>query len=124
VTQPGDGLEPGTLMSLRAYRVFAYLTGVFLVLLTVNLVLKYVLDSDGIGDWIAVAHGWLYLAYVLISVDLWFRTRLPFGRMCLVVVAGTVPLASFFAERWVTPAVRALGTAPAGYRSEPTGERT
>ena len=94
--------------ALTRYRFLAYATGVLLVLLTANLVLKYVLDREGLGAWLAIAHGYLYLAYVVVAVDLWFRTRLPFGRTVLVVLAGTVPFASFVAERWVTGRVRPL----------------
>jgi len=97
-----------TAAALTRYRVLAYATGVFLILLTVNLVLKYVLDQEGLGAWLAIVHGWLYLAYVLVAVDLWFRTRLPFWRSVLVVMAGTVPIASFVAERWVTARVRPM----------------
>jgi integral membrane protein len=94
--------------ALIRYRVLAYATGVFLVVLTVNIVLKYVLDTAHLGDWLAIIHGWLYLAYVIVTVDLWFRSRqqdverLPFWRTTLVVLAGTVPMASFVAERWVS----------------------
>ena len=94
--------------ALTRYRVLAYATGVFLVLLTANLVIKYVFDGEGLGAWLAIVHGWLYLAYVVVAVDLWFRTRLPFWRSVLVVLAGTVPLASFAAERWVTTRVQPM----------------
>ncbi|NLT57124.1 MAG: DUF3817 domain-containing protein [Actinomycetales bacterium] len=96
----GDRDGPGP--ALTRFRVLAYVTGVFLLLLTLNMVLKYGLDREGLGDWIAVGHGWLYLAYVLVAVDLWLRTRLPASRMILVVLAGTVPAMSFVAERWVS----------------------
>ncbi len=92
--------------ALTRYRVFAYATGVFLLLLTMNIVLKYVLDAPHLGDWLAIVHGWLYLAYVIVTVDLWFRDRrqdrrLPFWRTVGVALAGTIPFASFVAERWV-----------------------
>ncbi len=89
--------------ALTRYRVLAYATGVFLLLLTINIVLKYVLDTAHLGDWLAMVHGWLYLAYVLVTVDLWFRTdrQLPFLRTAGVVLAGTIPFMSFVAERWV-----------------------
>jgi integral membrane protein len=107
--------------ALTRYRVLAYATGVFLVLLTVNLVIKYGFDGEGLGAWLAIVHGWLYLAYVVVAVDLWFRTRLPFWRSVLVVVAGTVPLASFAAERWVTNRVTPMLAQehPGGPRSAP-----
>jgi integral membrane protein len=94
--------------ALLRYRVLAYATGVLLLLLTLNVVLKYVFDQKGMGAWVAIAHGWLYLVYVVVAVDLWFRTRLPTSRMLLVVLAGTVPGMSFVAERWVRRQVEPL----------------
>jgi integral membrane protein len=93
--------------ALTRYRVLAYATGVFLLMLSVNIVLKYWLKAPHLGDWLAMVHGWLYLAYVIVTVDLWFRSRqrdpsrLPFWPTVGVVLAGTIPFASFVAERWV-----------------------
>ena len=56
----------------------------------------------GADAWVPITHGYLYLAYVVVAVDLWFRTRLPLLPMVGVVLAGTVPFMSFVAERWVT----------------------
>lgn len=104
--------------ALLRYRVLAWTTGVFLLLLTLHVVLKYGFDRPGLGAWVPIAHGWLYLLYVVITVDLWLRTRLDLGKTVLVVLAGTIPFASFFAERWVTHRVRPLlpqaAPAPAG----------
>lgn len=99
--------------ALTRYRVMAYLTGAFLLLLCLNMVLKYVLDQAGLGSWIPIGHGWLYMIYVAVSVDLWFRARLDTRRMVLVVLAGTVPFMSFVAERWVTTRMRPLIAAEA-----------
>ncbi len=101
--------------ALTRYRVMAYVTGVFLLLLTLNVILKYVVHSAWhLGDWLAIGHGWLYMIYLLASVDLWFRTdkRLPFLNMIGVALAGTIPFMSFVAERWVHREVTAL--APVG----------
>ena len=103
--------------ALTRYRVLAYATGVFLLLLTAHVIVQYsqsrsrdipFTQAKGLGDllpggehWIPIVHGYLYLAYVIVAVDLWFRTRLPVGRTALVVLAGTVPFMSFVAERWV-----------------------
>jgi integral membrane protein len=99
--------------ALLRYRILAYATGVLLLLLTFNVILKYGLDQAGIGAWVAIAHGWLYLAYVLVTADLWFRTRLPLAQTALVVLAGTVPAMSFVAERWITHRVRPMIAADA-----------
>jgi integral membrane protein len=110
--------------ALTRYRALAYATGVFLLLLTLHVLVQwYQSGSEGIafGDapglgrwipganhWIPITHGYLYLVYVIVAVDLWFRTRLPLGQMVLVVLAGTVPGMSFVAERWVTHRVRPM----------------
>jgi integral membrane protein len=49
-----------------------------------------------------VAHGYLYLLYVIASVSLGFKLRWPWLRMLLVMLAGTVPTMSFVAEHYVT----------------------
>jgi integral membrane protein len=100
--------------ALTRYRVMAYVTGVFLLLLCLNMILKYVLDQKGLGDWIPIGHGWLYMVYVAVAVDLWFRTRLDVTRTVFVVLAGTIPFASFVAERWVTKQVQPLVDAESG----------
>ena len=131
MTQPAVG-EPvaarnrSVRAALTRYRVFAYATGVFLLLLTLHVIVQLAqarsagvpfAQAKGLGRWlpggdfwIPATHGYLYLGYVLVSVDLWFRTRLPVARMALVVLAGTVPGMSFVAERWVSGRLRpALG---------------
>jgi len=110
--------------ALTRYRVLAWATGVFLLLLTLHVLVQWRQsateglafgDAPGLGrwvpgaqHWVPMVHGYLYLVYVIVAVDLWFRTRLPAGRMVLVVLAGTVPFMSFVAERWVTGRVRPM----------------
>jgi integral membrane protein len=109
--------------ALTRYRIFAYATGVFLLLLSAHVVLQFAqaepgaawYDREGLGavlpgggTWVPLVHGYLYLAYVIITADLWFRSRLPVGRTILVLLAGTVPFMSFVAERWVRGRVEPL----------------
>ncbi len=128
--------------ALTRYRVMAYATGVLLLLLTLHVVIQ-VVQATGSGDapwsevftgtfWtvtfeksglsavipgagtlIPIAHGWLYLIYVIVSLDLWFRTRLNFPRMVGVALAGTIPFMSFVAERWVRHQLEPRLAAPA-----------
>ncbi len=94
--------KPVILGALKRYRVMAYVVGVMLLLLTAAMLLKYVfqvIDSTAI---VAIAHGWLYMIYVLLSFDLCFRMRWSLPRILFVVVAGTIPFLSFVAEHKVT----------------------
>ena len=105
--------------ALLRYRVMAFVVGVTLLLFCVAILLKYVtrtIESDSI---IAIAHGWLFMIYVILGLDLGFRMRWSLGRLVLMTVSGMIPFLSFYAEHKVTGWVRAeLGTpadaAPAG----------
>lgn len=106
--------------ALTRYRVMAYLTGVVLATMTCLLVVKMITSS--VPGWYSVgwmAHGWLYIAYVAVTLDLVFRLKWHLGRAVLIMLAGTVPFMSFVAERYVTKrvqpiVVRAAEHTPAG----------
>ena len=53
-----------------------------------------------------MAHGFLYMVYIVITLLLAERCRWRPVDALVILVAGTIPLASFFAERRVTARVR------------------
>ncbi|WP_435193899.1 DUF3817 domain-containing protein [Streptomyces sp. NRRL F-5630] len=95
---------------LTRYRVMAYVTGVLLVLLTLGVIAKYVLDIDGASGptrVIAIAHGWLYVVYLVVAFDLGSKAKWKVGKQLWVLIAGTIPTAAFFVERRITPELEA-----------------
>lgn len=104
--RPPRNLDP----ALLRYRVMAWVTGCFLLLLTVEIVLKYGFNGGEpvLGDWIAITHGWIYVAYLLTVVDLWLSLQWGLGRLVRLVLSGVVPLLSFWTERQTTREVQAL----------------
>jgi integral membrane protein len=56
---------------------------------------------------VGVAHGFLYMAYILLTLLLAERARWKPLDALLIALAGTIPIASFIAERRVTARVRA-----------------
>ncbi|MEV7883646.1 DUF3817 domain-containing protein [Streptomyces sp. NPDC002817] len=96
---------------LTRYRVMAYVTAVLLILLTIGVIGKRLLDLDGFDGFVSVvgiAHGWLYLIYLIFAFDLGTKAKMPLGRLAWVLLAGTVPTAAFFVERKVTREVTPL----------------
>ncbi|MEW2496064.1 DUF3817 domain-containing protein [Streptomyces nodosus] len=90
---------------LTRYRVMAYVTGVLLVLLTLGVIAKYVLDINGAADFtrvVGIAHGWLYVVYLVFAFDLGSKAKWPVGKQLWVLLAGTIPTAAFFVERKVS----------------------
>lgn len=93
--------------ALRNYRVAAWVTG---VVLAVMMCIAWPLEGFGVLPHITVGigftiHGWLYMAYVVVTLILAERARWRPVDALVVLLCGTIPFASFFAERRVTARV-------------------
>lgn len=98
--------------ALTRYRVMAFVTGFVLLAGTIALILKYTTSlhmEPGTGI-LWVAHGWLFLVYVIVTAMLGVRLRWPLPRYALVMLAGTIPTMSFVAEHFVTRQTRAAAS--------------
>jgi integral membrane protein len=90
---------------LTRYRVMAYVTGVLLVLLTLGVIAKYLLEMDGADGFtrvVGIAHGWLYVVYLVVAFDLGSKAKWPVKKQLWVLLAGTIPTAAFFVERRIS----------------------
>jgi integral membrane protein len=93
--------------ALTRFRVMAYVVGVLLLLLVfVAMPLKYIADQPTLVAIVGPVHGFLYMVYLVTAFDLAVRAKWPFVRTVLVLLAGTVPVMSFVAERKVTGWIR------------------
>ncbi|EYT83833.1 DUF3817 domain-containing protein [Streptomyces sp. NPDC018057] len=100
---------------LTRYRVMAYVTGVLLVLLTLGVIAKYGFQLDGAAKFttvIGIAHGWLYVLYLVVAFDLGSKAKWPVAKQLWVLLAGTVPTAAFFVERRISRELEAKVAAP------------
>jgi len=108
--------------SLRFYKVFAYATGIALLVLCVEILLKYVagieLEAFGpagvllfvprdtvqgvnLSATVQYVHGYLYLAYLVSDFVLITVMRYPITRFLVIAAGGVVPFLSFITERRV-----------------------
>lgn len=108
---------------LAIYRVLATVVGVLLIVLClVGLPLNEAhlvnpawfpvgSDSQRLGNaisaYLGVAHGWLYMSFVVAAFWLSRRARWELGFTLVTLVCGTIPVLSFWAERRATRRVRA-----------------
>jgi integral membrane protein len=120
--------------ALKFYRFGAYVTGTFLLLLVVEMVLKYIFDYEvqlggssgfvGLVNYypslgkspeltgvnlsigILIVHGWFYVVYLIADFQLWSRMRWPFAMFILIALGGVVPFLSFIAEHFVAKRAR------------------
>ena len=99
--------------ALMRYRVMAYVVGVALVLLVVvGVPMKYLADQPQLVATLGPLHGFLFIVYLVATFDVGRRANWPLTRMGLVMLAGTIPFLSFYAERQVTRWVRGGQPAP------------
>ena len=109
--------------ALLRYRVMATIVGLLLIVLVlVGLPLHYgyllfpdalpkggdawQLGSD-ISAYLGVAHGWLYMIFVLMAFILSRKARWDLPFTLVTLISGTIPIVSFWAEHRATKRVRA-----------------
>ena len=107
-------------LPLTVYRVLAYVTSTWLLLLTfVAMPAKYLVGETaqfsvvpapaGLEQWfgaetplmmyIAIPHGYIYMVFVLSVLWLAFKRRWNALRTVGVMLSGTIPVVGFFVER-------------------------
>jgi integral membrane protein len=92
--------------ALPFFRVMALVVGVGLLLLVTEVVLKYGFDNPVLAWWQA-PHGFLYMVYLAACANLGFAARWPLSKMVLIMLAGCVPLLSFWVEHKTSAEVTA-----------------
>ncbi len=102
------------------YRVMANVVGVLLIILIlVGVPLKYLATDGGgaqvlgenITTYLGVAHGWLYMIFLVTAAMLARRARWSIAFTITTLLAGTIPVVSFWAEHRATQAVRTAAPA-------------
>lgn len=103
----------------------AFVTGAMLLVLCLEMVLKYVFQANGtevagdwttarpvMGSWVAIVHGWIYVIYAVTVFNLWSSMRWGLGRVAALIAGGVVPLLSFVMEararHWIEADLPAL----------------
>ena len=91
--------------SLVRFRVMAIIAGVMSLLLWfVDLPVAYLFnnpDWKAAVAWIPFVHGWVYFAYVIVALQFSVKAKWPIKKILLLLLAGTLPVASLIAERRV-----------------------
>jgi len=114
--------------ALKVYRVSAAITGTFLLLLVVMMVLRYGFQVDielggpfgflaltpkdqitaiNLSMVILTVHGWLYVLYLACDFIMWRLARYSFGRFLFIALGGIIPFLSYYFEFQVPPYIEA-----------------
>ena len=89
--------------AVKRFRVMALIAGVMSLLLWfVDLPVAYLLNNEDLKAkvaWIPFVHGWVYAVYLLAAIQFSVKARWELRRVIWLALAGTLPIASFIAER-------------------------
>ncbi|MEO3760075.1 DUF3817 domain-containing protein [Mycobacterium sp. B14F4] len=105
MTEPQTTSAENIRKALLGYRVLAWTTGIWLIALCYEMVMKYVYGVEGL-NWIAVVHGWVYFIYLLFTANLAVKVRWPIGKTIGVLLAGTIPLVGIIVEQVQTKEIK------------------
>jgi integral membrane protein len=85
------------------FRIMAIICGVMsLFLWFVYMPGKYLFEATADNETlvlIPIIHGYLYMAYLLTALQVAVKGRWHIGKMVWLMLAGTLPVASFISER-------------------------
>lgn len=119
---------PRVRTTVKVYKVSSLVTGSFLLLLVLMMVLRYGLGVDielngpegflaltpkefiqgiNLSTIILIVHGWLYVFYLGCDFILWRLLGWSFARFLLIALGGVIPFLSFFFEQTVPRRVAA-----------------
>lgn len=120
--------------ALNFYKIFAFITGIMLLLLVVKMIADYgfnvelylggttidggpntigihtqesVVEGRAVSTWIAQVHGVVYIIYVIAGYRLWALMQWKVKRLINIVLGGVVPFLSFIVERRIAKEVQA-----------------
>lgn len=96
--------------ALVGYRIMAWTTGVLLIALCYEMVVKYILKVEDIPTWLRMVpfvHGWCYLIYLVFTANLAMNVRWPIPKTIGILLSGTIPLAGVIVEHFQTKQLKA-----------------
>jgi integral membrane protein len=92
--------------ALLGYRVMAWTTGIWLIALCYEIIVRYVVKVDNPPTWIGVVHGWVYFVYLIATANLAVKVRWPIAKTIGVLLAGTIPLVGIIVEHVQTTDIK------------------
>ena len=87
-------------LSLNTFRKISFLEGVsFLLLLGIAMPLKYIWQMPEMVQYVGMAHGILFILYIVGAYILYHQLNWNFKTLGIVVLCSILPFGPFYAER-------------------------
>jgi integral membrane protein len=96
-------MEKNPAPAIKRLKIIALLEGLsFLVLLFIAMPLKYFADMPGMTRQVGMAHGLLFVLYVILVIEVKIVMGWSFRKMIIALGASVVPFGTFYInEKWM-----------------------
>ncbi|HRB71197.1 MULTISPECIES: DUF3817 domain-containing protein [Flavobacterium] len=85
---------------LRFFKIIAFLEGIsLLLLLFVAMPLKYMYDKPEMVRMVGMAHGLLFIGYIVLASMLKMEENWSLKKYLIVCVASVIPFGTFYVEK-------------------------
>lgn len=84
---------------LGRFRLVAFLEGLSYLLLGLTMVLKYKYAMPEPNRIVGMAHGVLFIAYILLLIQVALDYKWKFGKIAKAFAASLVPFGTFYADK-------------------------
>lgn len=85
---------------IKLFKIISFLEAVsFIVLLCVAMPLKYILDMPLLVQVVGMAHGVLFILYIVFAIYAWQVLHWSFKKLSIAIVCSVVPFGPFYVER-------------------------
>ncbi|MBC2681045.1 DUF3817 domain-containing protein [Corynebacterium anserum] len=89
--------------SLKFYSTMAIITGIWLLVLVAEMIIKYIILGNGNQptwfSYIGPTHGLFFMLYAISCLDLGTKARWEPAKWLTTMLAGVVPFLSFYVEK-------------------------
>ncbi|HEX8269154.1 MAG TPA: DUF3817 domain-containing protein [Flavobacterium sp.] len=85
---------------LRFFKIVAFLEGISLLLLYFfAMPMKYIMDDPDYVKHIGMAHGLLFIAYIILALMLKYEYKWSSKKLTIICLASVLPFGTFYIEK-------------------------
>jgi integral membrane protein len=84
---------------IKAFKTTAILEGISYLLFGLTMPLKYMMDMPMPNKIVGYAHGFLFIAYILLAFGIFQTAKYNIKEKLIILAASLIPFATFYVER-------------------------
>tara|TARA_R110002051_G_scaffold75005_5_gene136712 strand:+ start:3374 stop:3715 length:342 start_codon:yes stop_codon:yes gene_type:complete len=105
--EPASNLTTEQNTALKTLTIIGYLEGTsFLLLLCIAMPLKYMMDIPEGVKYIGMAHGGLFIAYIVVLIGTAVKIKMPIWAIPAGVLGSFLPFGPFIFDHWLKKSLK------------------